>query len=222
VVADVTSAARRPRLASLAGMLLAGLGLGVSGVLVGAALNRVRGNQMAPWILGRASGVCAYLLLVALVLVGLVLSSPARARNGGSSPARIRLHLSLALFTLAFTVVHVVVLATDQWAGVGWAGAVVPLGAAYRPLPVTLGLIGAWTGLLVGLTAALAGRLPHRLWWPLHKIAAVALVVIWLHGVLAGGDTPALLGLYVATGALVVGTALWRYNARRAAAALTR
>lgn len=218
MVADVTSVARRPRLASLTGAGAAALGLGLSGVLVGEALNGVRGNQMAPWILGRASGVCAYLLLVALVLVGLVLSHPARARSGGSSPSRIRLHISLALFTFAFTVLHVVVLATDRWAGVGWAGAAVPFGAVYRPLPVTLGLIGAWTGVLVGVTAALAGRLPRRLWWPLHKIAAGALLLVWLHGVLAGGDTPALLGIYVASGALVVGTALWRYNARRTAA----
>ena len=91
-------------------------------------------------------------------------------------------------------------LATDRWAGVGWAGAALPLGASYRPVPVTLGVLGLWLGLLAGLSAALAGRLPRRAWWPLHKIAAVSLALVWTHGVLAGSDTPALLAMYVISG----------------------
>jgi hypothetical protein len=191
------------------------LSLGLSGVLVGAAYQRVAGDRMAPWILGRASGVCAYLLLVGLVLLGLVLSHPARARRGGSTPARIRAHIALAVFTLGFTVLHIVVLATDRYAGVGWWGTVLPMHASYRPAAVSLGIIGMWVGVIAGLTAGFAGRLPRRLWWPLHKVAAVSLVLIWMHGVLAGGDTPALLGLYVLTGVLVLVVAGSRYTAGR-------
>ena len=191
------------------------LSAAVTGVLAGGAVRLVHGNRMAPWILGRASGLCAYLLLVALVLFGLVLSHPARTRlRRPSTATRIRIHIALALFTLLATALHVVVLATDRWAGVGWSGALVPLGAAYRPAPVTLGLIGAWVGLLAGLSAALAGRLPRRLWWPMHKVAAVSLALIWTHGVLAGSDTPALLVMYVVTGAAVIGVAASRYLAR--------
>lgn len=203
---------RRPALA-LAG---AGLSLGVSGYVVGAALERVGGNRMAPWIIGRAAGVAAYLLLVALVALGLVLSHPARARLGGSTPARIRAHIALALFTLGFTALHVVVLATDRYAGVGWWGALLPMRSTYRPAGVTLGLIGVWTGVLAGVTAGAAGRLPRRVWWPLHKVAAVSLVLIWAHGVLAGGDTPALLALYLGTGLLVLALGASRYLSARA------
>lgn len=199
---------RHPTLLAAAGVAC----LSGAGVLVGLAVGRVRGDRMAPWILGRATGVCAYLLLFALVLLGLVLAHPSRARSGGSTPTRIRSHIALALFTLAFTTFHVVVLATDRWAGVGWWGAVLPMHASYRPLAVTLGLLGLWTGLLVGATAAAAGRLPRRVWWPLHKVAAASFAMVWLHGVLAGSDTPALLGLYVGTGVAVVGTAVWRHT----------
>lgn len=212
----MTLAHGRSRLRTATITAAAGIAFGLTGVLLGAALDAVRGNRMAPWILGRASGVCAYVLLVAVVVMGLLLAHPARARNGGSSAGRIRIHIALALFAFAFTALHVVVLATDRWAGVGWWGIVAPLSAAYRPVPVTLGLFGVWTGLLVGVTAALAGRLPRRAWWPLHKLAGASLVLIWLHGVLAGGDTPALMAAYVGSGALVVAIALWRYNARRA------
>jgi len=39
-------------------------------------------------------------------------------------------------------------------------------------------------------------------------------VLVWVHGVLAGGDTAALLALYLATGALVVFAAGSRYMSR--------
>jgi hypothetical protein len=40
---------------------------------------------------------------------------------------------------------------------------------------------------------------------------------VFVHGLLAGSDTPALLGMYVGSGLLVLGSALSRYVARRPA-----
>jgi hypothetical protein len=206
--------AARP-LSALVLALLVAVSAGGSAWLVGRAVLGVRGNQEAPWILGRAAGVTTYLLLVALVALGLVLSHPWRTRIAWPSAAtRIRVHVSLAVFTLAFLILHVVVLATDSYAGVGWRGAFVPLGTSYRPVPVTLGLVAAYAGLLAGLTAALAGRVAIRIWWPIHKTAALTLAAVWLHAVLAGSDTTQLLPLYVGTGGLVVVLALSRYAAR--------
>jgi len=127
---------------------------------------------------------------------------------------RIRVHVSLAVFTLAFTVLHIVALASDRYAGVGWRGALVPGLASYRPLPVTLGVIGLYAGLLAGVTAAAAGRFAGRVWWPIHKVAILSLVLVWVHGVLAGSDTPALLVMYVTSGAAVIVLAVSRYTAR--------
>lgn len=198
-----------------------GLGVGVavsaglSAYLVAHSVLGVRGNKMAPWILGRAAGVTTYLLLVTLVAMGLLLSHPWRTRVARPSTAtRIRIHVSLAVFTLAFLVLHVVVLATDSYAGVGWRGAFVPLGASYRPVAVTLGVLAAYAGLLAGLTAALAGRLAFRIWWPIHKVSALTLVAVWVHSLLAGSDTHLLLPLYLGTGGLLVLLALTRYAAR--------
>jgi hypothetical protein len=181
--------------------------------LIGTAVSSIVGDRMAPWILGRAAGVTSYLLLVGLVLFGLVLSHPWRARwRRPSAATRIRTHVSLSVFTLLFTVLHIVVLATDKYAGVGWWGAFVPLGSSYRPVPVTLGVIGLYSGLLAGLTAAFAGRVAQRVWWPIHKVSIVALVLVWFHGVLAGIDTSPLLGMYLVTGVAVVALAISRYT----------
>ncbi|HET7900990.1 MAG TPA: hypothetical protein VFL59_07355 [Candidatus Nanopelagicales bacterium] len=182
--------------------------------LVGRAVAGIAGDRMAPWILGRAAGITSYLLLVGLCLLGLVLSHPRRAQwRRPSSAVRIRAHVSLAVFTLVFTVLHIVVLATDRYAGVGWWGTFVPMGATYRPLPVTLGVIGLYAGLAAGITAALAGRVSRRVWWPVHKVSIGALVLVWLHGMLAGIDTPAIVAMYVVTGGAVVGLAVSRYLA---------
>jgi hypothetical protein len=197
-------------------MATCGISAALSGWLVGTTAVAVSGDRNAPWIIGRAAGLSAYLLMVLLVSTGLVLSHPARARLPRPRPAtRIRLHVSLAVFTLTLTVLHVVVLATDSYAGVGWRGTLVPMGSTYRPVPVTLGVLGLYAGVLAGLTAELSGhRVAARLWWPVHKVAALALLLAWGHGVLSGSDTPLLLWLYLSTGAVVLALAGWRYTAR--------
>ncbi len=198
-----------PKAASVAAVAAS---TGVTGWLVGSAVVSVAADRHAPWILGRASGICAYLLMVALVGTGLVLSHPWRTRwRTPSTPVRIRVHVSLAVFTLAFLVLHVLVLATDSYADVGWWGALLPMASGYRPVAVTLGVIAAYGGVLAGLTAAFAGRWAARVWWPVHKVAALSLVLAWLHGVLAGSDSHAMLWLYAVTAVALVALAVSRY-----------
>jgi len=206
--------AARPRRVTL-DIVAITAGGGVSAWLVGRAVGAVAGDQNAPWIVGRASGLAAYLLLVALVVVGLLLAHPRRTRWRRPGPElRLRVHVSLAMFTLALIVLHVVVLATDEYAKVGWWGALLPMASRYRPAAVTLGVLGAYCGLLTGLTAALAGRLARRAWWPLHKVAVAGLVLVWVHAVLAGSDSAALRLMYLGTAAGVLALAVTRYAAR--------
>ena len=180
--------------------------------LIGTAAVRWWGDQNALWIVGRAAGITGYLLLVALVLTGLALSHP-RRKHRLPVTVRIRLHTALATFTFVFVGLHIVVLATDSYAGVGLVGAVVPFGSHYRPAAVTLGVVGLYAGLAAGLTALFAGSIGSRVWWPIHKVAIVSLVLIWAHSLWAGTDTSVLLIIYAATGALVIIAAVLRYTA---------
>lgn len=211
----VPSAGRRGRILAAAGLVVLGLG-GVAAA--GAVVRLVRdayGQEAGPWVLGRASGLTSYVLVLVLVCTGLVLAHPwARDLRVPSPAARLRLHAGLATFTLVFTVLHVVVLATDPWAQVGWRGALLPMASEYRPVGVTLGVLALWAGLVTGLTARFAGRLAPRVWWPVHKVAAGILVLVWGHSVLAGSDLPALRGFYLASGCAVLGLAVTRYAAR--------
>jgi len=168
-------------------------------------------GRMLPWVLGRGLGIAAYLSLTALTLMGLWLRHPWAQRWRKPSPAtRIRVHAVLAAATIVLVIGHVVALVLDSFAGVGVAGALIPGRSGFRPFAVALGTVSVYLGLLVGGSAALAGRLAGRAWRPIHRIAGLVFGLIWLHGLLAGSDTPRLRVMYAVTGAVVVFLAVSR------------
>jgi hypothetical protein len=204
--------ARDVRIAAITAATLAVLTLAVGSVTL-ETMENVQTADSPRWILGRATGLTAYVLLLLLSVVGLLLAHPHRGRwTRPSALTRIRVHVSLAMFTLTFLVSHIVVLATDSYADVGFVGAVVPFAAAYRPVAVTLGVLAMWSGLVSGLTAGLAGTRPLvNVWWPAHKVALAAFVLTWLHALFAGSDTGQLRGFYGLSGFAVLALAFWRY-----------
>lgn len=193
---------------------------GASGALIGLVISAFVQSDVGLWLLARSTGIASYLLLTAVTILGLLLSGPRRVHarvSRGPGTHRLGAHSALALFVLVLTGVHIVVLALDPWAKVGWAGALLPFGAQYRPLAVTLGLLAFWSALLSGVTAALAGRVGGRIWSKLHAVAGIAWLLAWLHGLLAGSDTGALVAMYVVTGIAVLAVGMWRYTARSTA-----
>jgi hypothetical protein len=189
-------------------------------LLTGGSLWWILDDPATRTTLARSTGITSYLLLVALVLLGLALSHPAAWRvRRPTAAVRIRVHVSLAAATLVFTVLHVVLWATSSEGGVGWRGALVPLGSSFQTAFVTFGVLGFYAGVAAGVAACWAGRIARRVWWPIHKVALASLVLIWLH-VLGGADARRLLVMYVVTAAVVVALAVSRYLSRghRAAA----
>ena len=120
------------------------------------------------------------------------------------------MHAGSAAATLVLVVGHMVALALDTYAGVGWTGTFVPGESAYRPLAVGLGTIGLYVGVLTGGSVLLAGRLLGRHWLPVHRLASAAFVLVWCHGVLAGSDTVQLRALYLVTGVGLAALAISR------------
>jgi hypothetical protein len=198
-----------PRRGSLAvGWVALGAALGYVGV--SAVIARVSA-QMLPWVLGRAFGVAAYLGLAVMTGIGLWLRHPWRIRRARwSGPAVHRAHALLAAITLLFVFGHVVALAVDRYAGVGWNGAFIPGQSGYRPLGVALGTIGLYVALAVGLSARLAGWIGGRAFVIVHRLGIAGFAVVWFHGVLAGSDSRTLLPGYLLTGAGIVVLAVTR------------
>ncbi len=173
--------------------------------------------QMRFWLAARATGITAYLLLTALVIFGLVLSHPTNQSTWKLSRRIFPWHENLFVFVVAFLVAHVVSIVLDPFAGVGVAGSFIPGLSSYRTAPVALGTIGLYAALLSGLTGRWTKLLPQGLWLKLHRLALVAWVLSWMHGLLAGTDSSALLPVYVATGGLVLAAGAYRYWVARKA-----
>ncbi len=176
--------------------------LGVTGRVVPAADGQ--SASVASWVAARALGVTAYLLLTLQVAAGVWLSHP---RNRGT-PAPMRVvfpwHELLTVFAGAFLTLHVVLLAVDPYAGVGWVGALVPGLSQYRSVPVAIGSVALYALLLTAATAKWTRLLPAGWWLALHRVAALVFLAAWVHGVLAGTDSVELLPMYLLTGGVVL------------------
>lgn len=178
------------------------------GALAGFALSAWMGaapvGRMLPWVLGRGLGIASYLALTALTSIGLWQRHPAAQRWRWPAPlVRMRAHAALAAATVVLILGHVIALVLDSFAGVGVLGAVVPGASGFKSLAVALGTVSLYLAVLVGATAALAGRLTGRIWRPIHATAVAVFGLAWAHGLLAGSDAPRLRLMYAVTGAVV-------------------
>jgi DMSO/TMAO reductase YedYZ heme-binding membrane subunit len=180
-----------------------------AGYLLGDLVSPITHNRMFPWMVARATGVGAFIAISAMTIVGLRFRHPARASKGAHKETLLRIHVALGPALTALIVAHVWALLADKYAGVSRASLLIPDAAKYRPGATTLGVLAAWMICAVLVTSALAGRRPIGSRWALaHKLVYPAFALIWLHGVLAGSDTPALRWLYAGIGAAVAFSAM--------------
>lgn len=191
--------------------------LAITGLVIVAATDQVvpaaseRQADLRIWLTARAAGITAYLLLTLQVVLGLVLAHPTNQTTWRLSKRLFPWHENAWVFVLAFLGAHIVTIAADPYAGVGIGGALVPGLSSYRSSAVALGVMGLYALLVTGLTARYTGRLPDRWWLRIHRLSLVVFGLAWLHGVLAGTDSAALLPMYAITGLAVAASAAWRH-----------
>jgi sulfoxide reductase heme-binding subunit YedZ len=105
----------------------------------------------------------------------------------------------------------VITIVLDPYAGVGLGGAFVIGLSSYRTAPVALGTLALYALLATGVTARWTKLLPAGAWLTIHRLGIVVFVMGWMHGLLAGTDSVALVSLYVVLGCAVGGAAAYRY-----------
>jgi sulfoxide reductase heme-binding subunit YedZ len=141
----------------------------------------------ALWFVSRASG----LALLALLSLVMVLGAASRM---GSAPRRMprfvwpELHRTLALFSVAFLVLHVATAILDPYVSIGWAATVLPFTSGYRALAVGLGTLAVDIGGAVLVTSLVRGRLRYRAWRAVHWLAYLAWPAALAHSLTAGND----------------------------------
>lgn len=173
--------------------------------------------ELRIWLASRAAGFTALGLLTVQIALGLVLSHPTNKSTWRLSKLLFPWHANAWIFVLAFLAAHVASLVVDPFAGVGVQGAFIPGLSSYRSAPVALGTLALWALLATGMTARYTKLLPAGAWLSIHRLSLVVFVLAWMHGLLAGTDSVALLAFYVVTGGVVCVAGAYRYWVSRAA-----
>ena len=169
------------------------------------------------WYTARAAGIVAYLLLTAVVLVGLTLAGKAQLPRWPKF-AVTELHRFGGLLVGVFLSIHVLTIAIDTYTRFSLTQLLVPLTSGYRPAWVALGIVAAELLVALAVTNLLRGRLPYRLWRRLHYLTFLVWAGATAHGIGAGTDTRTIwmLPLYVVSVSSVLAALTWRLTRNRA------
>lgn len=160
------------------------------------------------WLLARASGLTAYVLLTSSVLAGLTVKAKPLGRRIKAATATDS-HRFLSLLALGAIALHGLVLTLDQTVHMPLLGLVVPGLSPYRPLATGVGVLAADLMVLIYASFNLRRRIGARNWRRLHYLTFGVFAAATFHGLAAGTDTWAF-GLYASSVAAVAGLTAWR------------
>jgi methionine sulfoxide reductase heme-binding subunit len=163
------------------------------------------------WILARASGMAAYVLLTASVVAGLVVKSKPFGRAVKAASA-VDFHRSLAFLSLLAVGIHGAALIADATVKITLVDLILPGAAPYRPLWTGVGVLTAELMVLIYISFALRKRIGQKNWRRLHYATYALFAGATLHGVMAGTDSNALwaLALYLSAVGVVCAATAWR------------
>lgn len=171
------------------------------------------------WDLSRASGVVAYLLFWASIMLGLLMSNKlARAWPGG--PTAFALHEFMCLLGLVFAVFHAGILLADPYINFSIGQILLPFTtSADEPFWVGLGQIGFYLLLAIACSFYVRSWIGTAVWRWLHFATFIAYMLITVHGMIVGSDskTPLMLGVYALTNTAVWFLTIYRILAMRTA-----
>lgn len=139
------------------------------------------------WLVSKASGIVALVLISVTVVFGLAMAAKA-LRRPTFKRAVMRLHEHLALTALAAIAVHGLALLGDHWLRPGWRGITIPFALSYRPGFTGAGIIAGYLTLLLGPSFYLRRRIGARRWRALHRGTVIVWVLSAVHALGAGSD----------------------------------
>jgi sulfoxide reductase heme-binding subunit YedZ len=165
------------------------------------------------WYAARAGGVVAFLLLTAVVLLGLQMSSKRRI-DRWPRIAIEDVHRFVAFAAGSFVVIHIVAIAIDSYLPFSLKSMVVPFISRYRPAWVGIGIVAAELMLAVAIANRLRGRvLSYSTWRKTHYATFAVWTGATVHGIASGTDRSSvwLVALEVACAGAVTGMTAWRF-----------
>jgi sulfoxide reductase heme-binding subunit YedZ len=139
------------------------------------------------WLVSRASGILALVLISVSVVLGLAMAAKV-LRCATLKRAVMGLHEYLAMTGLAAIGVHGLALLGDHWLKPGWRGIIIPFALSYRPGFTGLGIIAGYLAVLVGPSFYLRRRIGARRWRTVHRATLLVWVLSAVHTLGSGSD----------------------------------
>jgi predicted ferric reductase len=157
------------------------------------------------WILLRAAGIGAYVMLFLSVAWGL-LATTSIVTKRVSKPSSTLFHQFVATVGVVLLAVHLVLLVVDTYMPFAPLDVLVPLHSTFRPLAITAGVLAMYGMVIVLVTSWLRKPIGTKVWRAIHLLAVPAFTLALAHGVFAGTDTERwwMWGMYAFTGLLVL------------------
>jgi sulfoxide reductase heme-binding subunit YedZ len=163
------------------------------------------------WLLARASGLTAYVLMTLSVIAGLAVKSRpfGRAVNAG---AVTDTHRFLSLLALGAVSLHGAALLLDRTVHIAPSALLVPGLAGYRPIATALGVLSMELAAVIVVSFRLRKRIGFRAWRRLHWATYVVFAAATAHGLAAGTDTtrPIVFAVYLGAVFAVAAATTWR------------
>ncbi|MBV9416850.1 MAG: hypothetical protein JO363_17845 [Solirubrobacterales bacterium] len=137
------------------------------------------------WITSRAAGFAALVLASLAVSLGLLMST--KLLKGRTSELRAA-HDTLALATIVAIVVHGVSLLGDQFLHPSILDISIPFVSSYKTLWTSLGIVGGWGLIVLGLSYYGRRWVGAVRWRKLHRFTALAWLAGLVHALGEGTD----------------------------------
>lgn len=169
-------------------------------------------EMLDPWILTRAAGISAYVLLSLAVMSGLYLQICKQRRV--SPGFVVYFHQPLANWGLYLALFHALILLYDQYVPFRWYEILVPFVSSYQPLWVGIGVVALYGLFLFIMTSEGRAVLGLKVWKRIHVFAPVAYVCATVHGIYLGtdGGKEWMFALYFVSALLVMSLLLFRFT----------
>lgn len=140
------------------------------------------------WLLSRASGTVALILVTVSVMLGLLMAS-GLLRKPGLKRSLMASHEHLALIALVAIAVHGISLLGDRTLHPGPVGILVPFQFSYRPAYTTLGILSGYLTAALALSFYARKRIGGGRWRRIHRYTVLAYVLGVAHALGDGSDT---------------------------------
>jgi sulfoxide reductase heme-binding subunit YedZ len=137
------------------------------------------------WITSRAAGFAALIVASLAVSLGLLMST--KLLKGRTNELRAA-HDTLALATIVAIVVHGATLLGDQFLHPSILDVSLPFVSGYKRFWTSLGIVGGWGLILLGLSYYARRRIGAVRWRKLHRFTALAWLAGLAHAVGEGTD----------------------------------